>query len=147
MLVENQDAVLRSLDLLHTWMVHAGPRFWPQEQTLQDWLAAALVIGEVCPHPTYILAETALGEEDDLPSLQHLIQKGTDTSTFLYDLTVLKGPARGESRSFTSLQDIGIDLLIQVKALNSAGKMDRGDLRQDLKTLWVAREYQRNQGC
>jgi len=146
MIIKNQDAVLRSLELLRSWMVRAGPQFWPQEQTLQDWLAAAFVRGDLCTHPTHIVAEAALGEQDVVGVLRPLIQAGTPTSAFLYDLTVLKSSAKGESRSFTSLQDIGIALLVQVKALNSAGTMDRADLRQDIKTLWVAREFERGRG-
>jgi hypothetical protein len=140
-------SVHRAMDLLRRWMVQAGPEFWPQEQTLQDWLAAAFVEGGLCPHATNIVAEVALGEtERDLGHLRHLIQAGTPSSTFLYDLVVLKGRARGQARSFESVRDPGISLVVQLKALNSAGTMDRADLRQDVKTLWVAREYERRKG-
>ena len=146
MTTRNQDTLRRSLDLLRGWMVNAGNDFWPQEQTLQDWLAAALVEAGRSPHATHILAEVALGETEDVGSLRRLIQAGTPRTTFLYDLVVLKGPARGQARGFESVRDPGISLVVQVKALNSAGTMDRADLRQDVKTLWVAREYERRQG-
>lgn len=148
MTTTNQDTLRGSLDLLRGWMVDAGKDFWPQEQTLQDWLAAALVEAGRSPHATHILAEVALSEtEKDVDDdLRNLIRSGTPTSTFLYDLVVLKGPARGQARSFESVRDPGISLVVQVKALNSAGTMDRADLRQDVKTLWVAREYERRQG-
>jgi len=144
---EDQAAVHRSLNLLREWMVQAGPQFWPQEQTLQDWLGAAFVEGGLCRHATHIVAEVALGEtERDLDHLRHLIQAGSPTSTFLYDLVVLSGRARGQARSFETVRDPGISLVVQVKALNSAGTMKRADLRQDVKTLWVAREYERRRG-
>lgn len=148
-LLDREDELKASLKLVREWMVAAGDRFWPQEQTLQDWLAAALVEGGYCGHATEIVAEVGLGEEEnDLDGdLRSLINENpTPTSTFLYDLVVLKAAPRDAARSFTTARDPGMRLVIQVKALNSAGKMKTAALTRDLKSLWVAKEYEARRG-
>ena len=153
---ETIDPRLRdAIKLLRKWMLEAAEagdptnRFWPQEQTLQDWFAGALVESKYCPSPTHILAELALGENEPVSKTIRDGIGGGPSTCILYDLVVLNGPAVGISRSFDTIQSPGPGpkLFVQIKSLNSAGTMDRKDLATDLKTLWLAKKHSEDRGC
>lgn len=143
-------ALMKAALLLQAWMVEAGEEFWPQEQTLQDWTGAALLQGGYCAHPTHIVAEVGLGEEEDkdkefLP-FRADVQGNKKRGAFLYDLVVLRGSPRMRARSMRSSVNPGVRLVIQIKSMNSARTMDRKDLLGDLRSLAVAKAYEQNCG-
>lgn len=52
-----------ALDLLWYWLPREkGSQFWPKEETLQGWFAAALVESGYASHPTQVLQELHFGE-------------------------------------------------------------------------------------
>ena len=146
-----------ALHLVHKWMDAAGKGFdpqddggfHPQEETLQTWLALALVKSGYC-EPPEVVAELTLGERgegEDSRLLGNLARKwfpgvGTEGKYLRYDLAVLEGPPSNAVRSFGTCDPVP-RLVIEVKALNSAGGLQRAAIIRDMRKLEVARQWWR----
>jgi len=131
------------LDLLRQWMSR-GYDFWPKEEAIQGWFCAALRESQFVTHPMQIVQEVHLGEKEnsDLPEeLRTRIEEGLNKcSHFRLDVVALAGEADGDVRNMESM-DAPPLLVAELKALNSAGGLSRGDLKADLEKLSVAKTY------
>ncbi len=94
------DEKLKSaINLLWHWMPKgADSKFWPKEETLQGWFAAALVESGYAAHPTQVLQEVHLGEARRLPEYPdvkefHAEGKRGQRVGWRFDLTVIADQA------------------------------------------------------
>ncbi|MCB9727153.1 MAG: hypothetical protein H6746_01585 [Deltaproteobacteria bacterium] len=129
-----------------SWVNGAGEGFCPKEETLQGWFCAALLQSKVAEHPTQIIQEIHLGDATELNALPpHLRERRGQTrqggrAHWRYDIAVLAERAAGAVRDLERLSRPP-RLLVEIKALNSAGTLSMANLRSDLRKLDLAREY------
>jgi hypothetical protein len=153
-----------AVDLLWHWLPREdGSKFWPKEETLQGWFAACLVESGYASHPTQVLQELHLGEakaysgwdefEDKFRPHMPKIPRG-GKHCWQFDLTVTEAVLedRGRPARFRpGVRDLETlhpapKLLVEIKALNSAGTLQPISLKGDFDKLQFAQRYLERDG-
>lgn len=136
-----EPSLLAALGTLRKWVVSVPSPFCPQEQTLQAWLAMAMVQEGYCK-PKQILLEVTQGEEGETPRLPDIWDRsGVKNRSYVrYDLVVLSEDCLGEGRDFGSCRPHP-QILVEIKALNTYGSLQRAMIRKDMDKLWLGREW------
>ena len=137
--MKNAAAVKEALERLRAWTLSQPPAISP-ENTFAIWLAIALRECGACG-VRQLLAEAEL-REDDLrvvaSARTKMFANGRGRIALRYDLAIVSPDGQSAHRLGSSGP---LDLLVELKAANSAGSLTRGAVTRDMRKLAIAAEW------